>query len=172
MYTTCIISETEGTITEPVTLSEVKDWLQIDYPDKDALLTGMITGARRTAEKFLNLHLVEKTVVLDVTTSCAEIVPLPFVFGLTDLVVQELDESDAGSELTIGSEYFIRGNQLRLPVYGRYTVSYKTVPYVPEDIKEGVKMEIAERFANRGENNGELSKSAQYKLQPYRIEWL
>lgn len=35
---------------EPLTLSDVKDWLNIDFSSKDALITRLITRARRRAE--------------------------------------------------------------------------------------------------------------------------
>lgn len=36
---------------EPVTLTDVKDWLNIDFTDKDTLITKLITRARRRAEE-------------------------------------------------------------------------------------------------------------------------
>lgn len=36
--------------TEPVSLSDVKDWLNIDFTSKDALISRLITRARRRAE--------------------------------------------------------------------------------------------------------------------------
>ena len=35
---------------EPITLSAFKDWANIDFPDKDALIASLITRARRYAE--------------------------------------------------------------------------------------------------------------------------
>jgi hypothetical protein len=35
---------------EPITLSDVKDWINVDFSDKDALISKLITRARRRAE--------------------------------------------------------------------------------------------------------------------------
>jgi hypothetical protein len=35
---------------EPITLSDVKDWINVDFSDKDALISRLITRARRRAE--------------------------------------------------------------------------------------------------------------------------
>jgi hypothetical protein len=173
VYTFLIISaiETEGA-TEPVSLDEIKAWCEVDYPDKDDLLTAMGKGARKTIEGITNRKLVEYTVTFDVETTCAEMIPLPYAGSVSEMVVNKLDCNDDPTTLESGSDYFVRGNTLRIPYGGRYSVSYKTVPDVPEDVKEAIKMEVAERFANRGENSGELSKSALNKLQPHIVTWL
>jgi hypothetical protein len=180
------IQVSEGSVTEPVSLDEAKAWLQIDLTDHDALLTSMIKGARTSIENYLNLHLVEKTVELDVefTGDSQKAIPLPYTFGLSSVVVDELDDTDQTTTLTVGTDFFVRGNLVRL-LPGRYHVSYTTVPgTIPEDLKEAIKMEVAERFAQRGENptfrtasatdaaTTGLSESAKAKADPYKILWL
>jgi hypothetical protein len=166
---------TEGTVTEPVSLQEVKDWLQIDFDDKDSLITSMITGARQSLEKYLNLHLVPKDVTLDVQ-STGEIVILPYAYSPGTIEINQLDSADQTNTLTDGQDYYSRGNTLRIGA-GRYVISYATTPAVPEALKEAIKMEVAERFQNRGEYSKEssivgLSQSAIAKAQPYQMTWI
>jgi hypothetical protein len=177
------IQVSEGSVTEPVSLDEAKAWCQIDFTDHDSLLTSMINGARKSIEGLLNLHLVAKAVTLDVTTNrCNEAVTLPYCKGMTSVNVDELDDHDQPTTLVSGTDYYVRGNTLRLPTEGRYAISYTTVPgTTPEDLKEAIKMEVAERYSARGENEvfrgasevgTGLSEAAKAKAQPYRIDWL
>lgn len=168
------ISVTESSPTEPVTLTEVKAWLTIDFPDHDTLLTSMITGARQSIEQYLNLALVPKTIGLDIEFPGEDqkAVTLPYTSGLSGVVVDELDEEDLTTTLASGTDYFIRGNQVRLSP-GRYHVSYTTVPgTIPEALKEAIKMEVAERYSNRGEASTGLSDGAKQKCDPFKIIWL
>jgi hypothetical protein len=171
------IQVSEGSVTEPVTLEEVKDWLQVDFTEHDGLLNGMIKGARRTIEKLCNISLVPKAVTLDVETTGDEKVPMPYTAsfsGSPALVVKSFDSNDTETTLVSGTDFYVRGNNIRIGE-GRYSVSYTTVPgTIPEDIKEAIKMEVAERYANRGENltTSGLSKGAIEKVSPYQIIWL
>lgn len=167
------IQVSEGAVTEPVTLDEVKAWLQVDFTDHDEILNGMIKGARRTIEKLCNISLVPKSVTLDIEVTGDDKVPMPYTASFASPVVKSVASDDTETILTSGTDYYIRGNNIRLGE-GRYSVAYTTVPVVPEDIKEAIKMEVAERYANRGENltTSGLSKGAIEKVSPYQIIWL
>jgi hypothetical protein len=174
------IQVSEGSVTEPVTLAEVKTWLTIDFGDMDAILVTMIKGARKSIESLLNLALVPKQITLDVTvTKCSELVTLPYCKGVTAVTVNELDPQDQTTALANGVDYYVRGNGLRISE-GRYSVAYTTVlAIIPEDLKEAIKMEVAERYLSRGENAASkgavevgLSRAAMIKALPYQINWL
>lgn len=47
---------------EPITLSDAKDYLNVDFTSKDALITRLITDARRYAENILRKSLVTQTI--------------------------------------------------------------------------------------------------------------
>jgi hypothetical protein len=169
------IQVSEGSVTEPVSLDEAKAWLQIDFPDHDSLLTSMIKGARKSIENLLNLALVTKAITLDAcVTKCTEVITLPYCKKVTSVNIDELDSRDQPTTLASGTDYYVRGNNVRVSE-GRYAVSYTTVPgTIPEDVKEAIKMEVAERFANKGENQSTtgLSEGAKAKALPYQIYWL
>jgi hypothetical protein len=168
----------EGSVTEPVTLVEAKAWLQVDHDDHDALLTAMITGARISLERWLNLALVAKDITLDAdnTKDDYDVMLFPYAKGVSSVAVSSLDGNDEETVLTTGTDYYVRANSLRIP-NGRHYVSYSVVPgTIPEDLKEAIKMEVAERYRARGENSvdGEkgLSEGAKAKAAPYQIVWL
>src|SRR5699024_10624038 len=49
-------------IVEPVTLQEAKDYLYVDFPDIDDLITSLIVSARQICEKYLGLCIVRSHV--------------------------------------------------------------------------------------------------------------
>lgn len=174
MWELSSIQVTEGSVTEPVTLDEIKEWLDVDFTDHDSLLSSMGKGARQSIENYCSISLVEKSVTLDLEVSGEDRVPMPYTSALSNPVVTAFDSQDVETTLVSGTDFFVRGNMVRIGE-GRYTVTYDTVPgTIPEDIKEAIKMEVAERYANRGENltTSGLSRSAMEKLTPYRIIWL
>lgn len=166
------ISVTEGSITEPVTAAEAKTWLRVDYSDDDTLITGMIKSARQSIEQFTNLALVDKSVLMDVTTTCeTDNIRLPYVDSIESVTIEDIDEEAAVDT----EDYKIRGTGIKVTYGGYFSIEYDIeASPVPEALKEAIKMEVAERYANRGENNGTegLSKSAQSKAQSFVQIWL
>ncbi len=49
---------------EPITLVDAKDYMNVDFSSKDALITRLITDARRYAENILSRSLVTQTIQL------------------------------------------------------------------------------------------------------------
>lgn len=172
------IVKTEGAVTEPVTLDEIKTWIRgLDgVADFDELLVGIGKGARQTIEDYCVISIVPKTISLDVTITGDEWerVPMPYTSGLTGVVVKELDYQDVETTLTSGTDYYVRGTNIRLSA-GRYSISYTTIPgTIPEALKEAIKAEAAARFNNSGENveGIGLSLLALQKARPYQNIWL
>lgn len=48
--------------TEPLTASEVKSWMKVDFTDEDTLIDSLITQIRELTEEFTGLSLVIKTI--------------------------------------------------------------------------------------------------------------
>lgn len=167
MYTITNLRITDNTVAEPVALADIKAWLQIDFADYDTMLTNMGKGARISLERWMGRAITPKSVVFDVEVSkTLGDVPLPY--GVAQAVT--IDTSD-GTPLTEDTDYTFRGF-IRFNATGRYMVSYDAETLQGEDVKEAIKMEVAERFANRGENSKDISSGAKERLMTYKMLWV
>jgi hypothetical protein len=165
-----ISKEQAENVEEPVSLTKVKSWLQIDFLDFDELFTELIIGARQSIEEYTSLAIVESTVTLDFCQSdFNEPFTLPYAKKVKEDTLSIVD-----SEETQVTDYKLRGNVLKIYAPGQYTITYTTQNTIPQALKEAVLMEVAERFQSRGENeaNKGLSQTAKVKAEPYRQIWL
>lgn len=89
------------TVVEPITLDEVKTFsrIDIDYTADDADLLQMITSARKRMEKYLNIGLAQRLVIVQM--SGRNSIPLPM--GPTTEVV----EIKSSGEIVDPSKYFV-----------------------------------------------------------------
>ena len=80
-----VISYDYQVVTEPITLSEAKAWLQIDYTDWDSVLTNeLIPAARIESEKASGMLYVERDVTISNNKKDERIYPIgPWVEDVT-----------------------------------------------------------------------------------------
>lgn len=140
--------EFTGEGAEPVTPAEAKNWLKIDVPDDDTLLTMLIKAARKQCENFLNMSLVPKTVKVVLFIGLDEM-PLPY--GPVKEVSSVIN-SENGQPIT---DYKINGIKFKRidPVQNitvTYTAGYDDLGLQEPDLKVGVLNEIAYLYENSG----------------------
>lgn len=133
-----------ATFEEPVTLEETKEWLDVDYSEKDLTIIGMIKGARETLEKRYSLTIPSRSRMITYD-SFAQRIPLSFGPHQTITLVEVL-EDDQGTyrTLTEGDEYFITGLDypvINLDLRGNFlrVTADSGFANVPEDIKSAIK---------------------------------
>lgn len=148
-------------ITEPVTLQEVKDHLEISFSDRDAYITRLIREVREYAERLCDISLVEKTIVMVADWFTEHELPFPPHKTISKVEVKTgMNASGATySTLVPGVDYWIDGDDskvLGLFSSGRIRVTYEAGPATTDDIPTGLKLailnELAWRFENRGDN--------------------
>ena len=157
-----MISITE-TITgsEPLSLSEVKSWLRVDYSDEDTLITSLISEARNQAELYLGVSIIEKSIVLILTDRSD--IQLPY--GPVSAVSSVVDENDDALEYDLLAEKITFDS----------TVDYAKISYsagmstVPSGLEMALKQIIMRYYENRGDdkNIGLLPNEIQ-SLKPHR----
>lgn len=191
------IKQVENSPTEPVTLQQVKDQLIITFTDDDALLTRLITQARRAIENYCAVSIVAKTVTLTADLFVSKELPYGPVTGIQAALTRSgtqgsgptVYETSTSQWQTDGEEFLsfsppacgdfninspYRG--IEEPNYpNRWKIVYTTgYNPVPDDLKLAILNEVAFRYENKGNQNdkGVCSEAAQALAFPYkRLLW-
>lgn len=151
--------------TEPTTLAEAKNYLRIDNVADDALITSMITNARRRAEKYLNSDIIskEREVYYPVLNCEVNLYYSP-ISTITEVevdgVVQTIDE---GYE-TLGLDNPL----VRILSSGseKVKISYTTAGRDNDEIKLGVLALIAENYYGRTDK---VNTNWKLWLSPFKV---
>jgi uncharacterized phiE125 gp8 family phage protein len=172
------IQVSAGSVVEPVSLDEAKVWLQIDFTDHDLLLTSMITGAREDIEQELNLKLVDSTASFyaDTTKNGEEVNVFPYAFSMgqvSGVVVKLLEDGETDLTQIEDSDYYLNGT-LKINGAQRSKVEYTITPVVPTAIKEAIKMLVAYRYNNRGDQEKQMGipEDVLHKVSKFKQIWL
>ena len=138
--------------TEPITSTEVKSWLKVDFTDEDTLISSLITQVRELAEEFSGLSLVVKTI--EYFEEDEEI--------LSDWIKLPYPAHDSITEVNgeVVTDYYSSGlNQKRIKIISFLTtdtddkglyVKYTTLGTCPSGVKLAMLKEIADVYENRG----------------------
>lgn len=138
---------------EPITSTEVKAWLKVDYSDDDTIISALITQVREIAENVTGLALVSKTIEYfeddeDILSDWIKL-PYPEHDGITEV---ELD----GVVIT---GYYVTGLSQKLIKVSGFTttdsdskglkVTYTTSGDCPNGVKLAMLKYIAENYDKR-----------------------
>jgi uncharacterized phiE125 gp8 family phage protein len=139
-----------GTITEPVTLAEAKNYCRVSTTADDSLITILITQAREAIEKATGLCLTSKLVSVWFNNPAGN---LEMPFGPMDPTTFKLYDLNTGNEV-LAANYFLTGDKfpsLNFPIWNKlkatYTSGYSTVP---KDLKVAILDQIDFDYENRG----------------------
>jgi len=151
---------------EPVTLEEVKLYMNVDFTEKDNLINSLISAARQLLEEKFDIGIVEKQLQVIINNSAGG-------FALTGPPIGDVageDENGNVVALTIVGEYnkYIEAPcdcYLRLT----YTSGYP-VDQVPEIYKTAIKQQVLWMMEHLGDEimQDEISPMATMSLKPYR----
>lgn len=152
--------------TEPVTVTEAKDYMRVIGDDEDTLIGELITSARQRLERFTGLSFGAKTIKCrwDYMDDWAELPYQP------NAVVSSCVDDD-----NVALTYEIKGLEYkRVFTNGAngITFTYTTSFTLPKGLKEAILKEVSTSYENR-ENffiDGtmtELSNSAKYLANPF-----
>lgn len=163
------ISDESGSVTEPVTLSEMKDYMRLTGIDEsgsfdfdDTLIDELISSARQRLEAYTGCILVPKTIDVYLTNLSGNIsLPGPVTGDITALDCDGVDISD-DVKLT-GSKF----PDLREPLLENMKLSYNAgYEVLPKGLKNAIMAEVLYRYENRGDE-GSVCKSAMILANPY-----
>lgn len=151
---------------EPLSLTEAKEYLHVDFTQSDSLLATMIVGARKRLERFTGVSFGSKT--LEVYADIDGSFELPYgpVGQITSVQLLTGDSYEDYTDYTVIGERFKSIHPRRK---GTYRIVYTTVNSVDGDLLMALMAEVAYRFENRGDvNAAKLSDQAKELAMPYR----
>lgn len=157
---------------EPVSLTEVKAHLRVDFADDDTLLTALITAGRQAIEDYCHISLVRKTITLTLEAfeqlrskfaqpyqvrenfNSFEIPYGPIVS--VDMVTSIASDGSTVIVCEAGSDYFLSGVAFKtIKILNNfsnnilvYTAGYTTLP---APLRLAILNEIAYRYESRGD---------------------
>jgi hypothetical protein len=176
------ITPESGTITEPVSLVEMKNFLRLEgfeddnesgempFDSDDALIQELITAAREGLEKFCGRSIVPHTWKVLLTNLAGDI-ELPYSNGV-DLSasggaldsILDCNGNDIDDYDLIGTEFLY----LQSPLKEKMTLVYSVEPIVPKRLKQAIMRDVSFHYENRNDSPGELSEQAQVMASKYK----
>jgi hypothetical protein len=149
---------------EPVSLTEIKSYLHIDFTNDDTLLSTMNIAARRRLESYCSRSFGAKTITSLMDLACYEELPYGPVNTITSAKLDGVESTN----------YEIDGDRFTPLSRGKWEVTYTTNGTVPEDLKLAIMAEVAYRYENRGDDNVKtLSSQAKDLAMPYKnLSWV
>lgn len=183
--------------TEPITLTDVKNHLKIDYTDDDDLLAVIIQAVREFVESYTGRALMTKTVqeYFDMFPCSTDTNPrggIEIRFApLQSLTFVKYKDSDGTEQtLTVNTDYTldnISEPPRIFPSYGKswpttrdepnavwieYVGGYSAASDVPAVIKQCILLMIAKMYEQREDSVKNLPTHAEYLLKSVRIAHL
>lgn len=138
-------------VTEPITLSQVKDHVRVTFSDDDALITRLISQCRQTVEQYCNISIVQKNIkaTIDLITDLQ--LPLGPVVSVVSFVDSYGNTIDPGAYRLAGILFkcIKPGYASWYDAVIEYNAGYITG--LEWQLQLAILNEIAFRYDNRGE---------------------
>lgn len=136
---------------EPLTASEVKSYLKIDFNNDDTLITSLITGVRENIELFTGLALVQKTIQY-FDENIEKEIKLPYPEHL-EIVQVKINNEISTSYIKTGlNQFIIKPQTISINSANDYgiLIEYKTTGHCQQGIKNEMLKALDEKYRNRG----------------------
>jgi hypothetical protein len=149
-------------VTEPVTLSEAKDFAKVSGSTDDAIITALITAAREICEKFTGVSMVQRTITAWFNNynggTYLPYGPVTAITGVYDADGNSIDYEAQGGD-------FRQILSPRTTLKAIYTGGAATCP---EIFKTAIKAQVVFMFENRGDSPEAMSPISIMLLKPYQ----
>ena len=157
----------DGEITEPVTLTEAKNFCKIDISTDDDLINVLITAARQMCEAYTGVGFVEHDVVAVLNNMNGDIyIPYGPMIAINSV------ENEQGTVLILDTNYTIGGNEfkrLKTPLQNNITIDYTTgYTTLPEALKTALLNQVYYLYDNRSVGVDDISPIAKIILNLYK----
>jgi hypothetical protein len=149
------VSVLSDSVVEPVSRTDVKNWLRIDYTTDDSLIDSLINAARVHIEKLTGRSLVNKKLRANIELS--GYVPNVWMIDLPYsplICVDEVKLKEGINDyetLTVNDDYEVIGGKLWLYQRGVFNVTYQAgYGTIPQDLKNDILTLVSWMYENRG----------------------
>ncbi len=142
-------------VVEPVSLTDAKNWMRIDYTSDDSLIQSLINASRIHIEKLTGVAFVNKLLKSYIQTTGYEpsvwMVDLPYGPVICIDSVKIKTGINSWESLTKNDDYEVIAGKLWLYTQGNYEVQYQSgYSSVPEDIANDILALVSWQYENRG----------------------
>jgi uncharacterized phiE125 gp8 family phage protein len=157
----------DGVITEPVTLTEAKNFCKIDISTDDDLINLLITAARQMCEAYTGVGFVEHNAVAVLNNSNGDIyIPYGPMIAINSV------ENEQGTVLILDTNYTLGGNEfkrLKTPLQNNITIDYTTgYTTLPDALKTALLNQVYYLYDNRSVGVDDISPIAKIILNLYK----
>jgi len=144
--------------TEPVTLSEVKNYLRVEHDQDDGMIGLMIIGAREAAEAYLGTSFITQRWKMTLEHALPDIVPLRFGLVQAVISIEVFDEVGDATALSVDAYRLSidrRAVHILSPRSGfRFEITYdagygSTAGLMPGLIRQGILQHVAAMYEQR-----------------------
>lgn len=154
-------------ITEPVTLTEAKNFCKIDISTDNDLINLLITAARQMCESYTGVGFVPHTAVAVLNNSNGDIyIPYGPMIGINSV------ENEQGTVLILDTNYTLGGNEfkrLKTPLQNNITIDYTTgYTTLPDALKTALLNQVYYLYDNRSVGVDDISPIAKIILNLYK----
>lgn len=142
-------------VVEPVSRTDAKNWMRIDYTTDDNLIDDLIVAARLHLEKLTSRSLTNK--LLKASIQCSGTIPEVWMVDLPYSPLNCVDEvkyktgMNTYDILTKNEDYEIIGGKIWLYAKGYYEIKYQAgYGTLPEDLQNDILTLVSWMYENRG----------------------
>lgn len=157
----------DGAITEPVTLTEAKNFCKIDISTDNDLINVLITAARQMCEAYTGIGFVEHLIVAELNNMNGDIY-IPY----GPLIAINSVEDDSGTVLVLDTDYTLGGTEfkrLKTPHANNITIDYTTgYTSLPESLKTALLNQVYYLYDNRSVGVDDISPISKIILNLYK----
>ena len=142
-------------VVEPVSLTDAKNWMRIDYTSDDTLIQSLINASRVHIEKITGVAFVNKLLKTYIQTTGYEpsvwMIDLPYGPLICVDHVKIKTGMNSWETLTKNEDYEIIAGKVWLYTQGNYEIQYQSgYSSAPEDIANDIMALVAWQYENRG----------------------
>jgi uncharacterized phiE125 gp8 family phage protein len=180
--------------TEPLTVSEVKNWIKVDHSADDTLIESLIKAARLSAENYTGIKLFTQTIVE--TWDSAPIADHTYNqfsgISLSTWPVQSISsvqysDEDGVNQTWSSGNYMVDLNSYPCRISPNFDTSWPTLQFtmkaitvtyiagyssvdnIPDDIKTAMYLMITSWYDNRTDSIKKMPTASESLLNPYKL---